>query len=350
MTEFLDGKDLADKIREVVTGDNVKCAVAFWGKDMAAELGVKPDWKFICDVKMGGTSADALRALGAPNNKNLRHIEYLHAKVYISSVGVVIGSANASFNALGLGSREPKLTEVGVFYEPMSKLWKKANEWFDDLLWDGAEVDDKVIAEAERTYTPPHHDLPDTSLLDLIQRNIKIFDELDFRFLIASEWVLDPTKAARDSVEAAVQRSGEDFLDKAGLSKVLINWPENRLFEGWPVTTTLGPGHFFEFFVRKAESERAVVIHELREGYSYTNEGKTNFYTHEADAEILKLVSGSLGLGENRNWSNVPMNDDDWKVITKIRDDYCEGYRRGIFTPQKFANLITKARGDLKQA
>lgn len=103
VARFIAGSDLADAIRDVLGGNNVRCAVAFWGTGAEALLdqatGDQP--RIICDVTLGGTSPNALRALGAPENDRLRYVPSLHAKVYISDRGAIVGSANASQNGVG---------------------------------------------------------------------------------------------------------------------------------------------------------------------------------------------------------------------------------------------------------
>lgn len=83
MSQFLVGGDLTAAIKNMLGGDKVRCAVAFWGK--GAEKLFAPPAKarprIICDVTLGGTSPNALRSLGAPENNQLRHIPSLHAKI-----------------------------------------------------------------------------------------------------------------------------------------------------------------------------------------------------------------------------------------------------------------------------
>ena len=104
MALFLTDRDLATVIKNVLGGSDVRCAVAFWGRGIEAlfpQTTVNQP-RIICDVVLGGTSPDVLRALGAPRNDFLRHIPRLHAKVYISDRGAIVGSANASQNGIGL--------------------------------------------------------------------------------------------------------------------------------------------------------------------------------------------------------------------------------------------------------
>lgn len=72
---------------------------------------------------MGGTNPSELEALGAPKNKNLRHLPGLHAKVYLSHDGLITGSANASNNGIGF-IEVARLLEAGTFHPPESETWR----------------------------------------------------------------------------------------------------------------------------------------------------------------------------------------------------------------------------------
>ncbi len=154
--EFLAAEDLSGRIRKVCSGDDVKCAVAFWGNNAEVELFNPPqieakEFKIICDISMGGTNPETIKQLGAPENPNLKHIEGLHAKVYISNSGCVIGSANASDNGVGF-QNSAKHLEAGVFHLPRSKVWEKARKWFEKTFKVAKPLDAKAFDECERRW------------------------------------------------------------------------------------------------------------------------------------------------------------------------------------------------------
>jgi hypothetical protein len=95
MAEFLTGTDLSAKIRDLLSGTNLRCAVAFWGDGAAKLLCTcsaenSKDAKIVCDLSMGGTYPPELKKLGAPHNNKLRFLNGLHAKVYISDAGLLL--------------------------------------------------------------------------------------------------------------------------------------------------------------------------------------------------------------------------------------------------------------------
>lgn len=191
MGEFLAGNDLSRKVKEVVKGDSVRCAVAFWGRGADAELfcannNAPNDMKIVCDVSMGGTNPDTLRALGAPQNKKIKSHDGLHSKVYISSAGAIIGSANASNNGIGFLDNGALHLEAGVFVEKNSVEWTAASKWFN-----------KLFASSQ---------LISTDSLELCERRWKSRAKATSAFYM-------PNLAAKFGFEVAIQSHPEFFGD-----------------------------------------------------------------------------------------------------------------------------------------
>ncbi len=118
--EILHGKDLADAIFSLFAKPGrLRCAVAFWGPSLA-KLAFDRKAEVVLDISMGGTSRNALKAFGLrkkklPNAKSrVTVLDKLHAKIFIGEQLAIIGSANASRNALGFDGRVPALLEAGV--------------------------------------------------------------------------------------------------------------------------------------------------------------------------------------------------------------------------------------------
>lgn len=149
---FVAGNDLSKAVTRVIGGDDVGCAVAFWGIGAKAFLDAagaqSGRFRVVCDTSMGGTHPDALRSLGAPGDPSIRYHDGLHAKVYVSNAGVVVGSANASNNGIGFGAGGPRLAEAGTFHQPGSDVWKSARSWFDQLHSDASVVDEAALDRA----------------------------------------------------------------------------------------------------------------------------------------------------------------------------------------------------------
>jgi len=121
--QILNGTDLAAAVMELFEGQGrPRCAVAFWGPRLAQRARSR-NAEVILDISMGGTSRNALMAFGLEESElpivdsKVRVLDGLHAKIFIDEQRAIIGSANASCNALGWDGRAPSLEEAGVLID-----------------------------------------------------------------------------------------------------------------------------------------------------------------------------------------------------------------------------------------
>jgi len=157
MAEFLYGEALGQKIREVVHGAELRCAVAFWGGDAVSNLfGTdaleREDVWIVCDISMGNTNPTTLRKMIKHYPKNHGHVLGLHAKVYHSNAGMVVGSANASHNGIGFGGQAARHLETGIHHGSEAACWEAAREWFDKLWENSIALNETAITSADRTW------------------------------------------------------------------------------------------------------------------------------------------------------------------------------------------------------
>lgn len=155
MTRFLSGNELSREIAKVLAGNDICCAVAFWGAGATDHLFPrKKDIKtarIICDTSMGGSNPAELRRLKALTNDNLKHADRLHAKVYVSNSGAIVCSANASANGLGFMG-DALFLEAGVFLETSSAAYRNAKAWFEKTWAASKAVDEPAIKAAEHLW------------------------------------------------------------------------------------------------------------------------------------------------------------------------------------------------------
>lgn len=148
--EYLTGKELSQRIREVMAGDNPWMCVAFLGPTWAKELfdgaALPESLRVVCDLRMGLTVQKALRVGGAPNNTRLRHLpdQQMHAKIYASDNGAVVCSANASHAALSSEGR----VEDGVWLPPEGQAYSTAQNTFETRYSKAEPVGADALANA----------------------------------------------------------------------------------------------------------------------------------------------------------------------------------------------------------
>jgi hypothetical protein len=200
--KLLSGQALATAIRELFNSKGaLRCAVAFWGPEMAA-LAARRSAKVVLDVAMKGTSQNAMKALGVPNKTNVRVLDYLHSKLYIGEDHAILASANASHNAIGSGINPPLLREAGILIDRIEKpgLYRELEQLFGQY-WDESRVatqDDLERAVktsrilAARDQVTGNNDF--SSVLDAVLANPDGFERTAFVF--ADVQLREPDKAS----------------------------------------------------------------------------------------------------------------------------------------------------------
>lgn len=242
MSEFLHGRALSDRIKQVTSGRDVWCAVAFWGH-RAAELFTEDllDAHVVCDISLGGTSERALREMGAPGNPNLRVHDGLHAKVYLSDTGLIVGSANASKNGIGFGAASPGYLEAGVFSQANSDAWRAAKVWIVKLYKAASAIDEAEVLRARKLYVPKvggelSLSITPGSLLELAIAKPEVFDGIGFVF------------SSREHPDGAVDAAIERVSEEAGSDDDFKDWKPARIYTDWDEDqVTRWPKQFFGF-------------------------------------------------------------------------------------------------------
>lgn len=293
MAEFLFDESLARRIRKVVAGENVRCAVAFWGNhDLGVELEEMVDWEIICDLSMGGTCPKALETMKAPNNRKLKHCPGLHAKVYISNLGVVVGSANASARALGFDGQPAALSEAGVFHDANTSVWKSVSRWFDDLYDNAAQVDADALKEAARRYRPPvfgfERNLNEMTILAQIAAEPGYYEKIDVGFVIIERGTT-PEQRQKAIVDA------RDLFQESNISAHdQQNWHHGDVFIGWENLNNLR-GRIAEFFIGPNDGvtvyNREIVVQDRHNGNFFTKKLRPRIRTINNRAFPERLVA-----------------------------------------------------------
>jgi hypothetical protein len=198
--------------------------VAFWGPALA-KIAHARRANIVLDIAMGGTSRNALRELNIPQdandpeNRKIMVLDGLHAKLYVSDSRAIVGSANASRNALGDGSDAPALLEAGVLIDRGE----------DSQAYDAAA---RLFGQyCKKAHVATHEDF---------ERAVKVSTIVGARdgapasangFSVLNELLLDPVRFAgaififgdaeieAEDKTAADQAYGADFEDDKGAAR-----------------------------------------------------------------------------------------------------------------------------------
>lgn len=344
MAEFLTDEALTEAIRHVVGGKGVKCAVAFWGNhgffEAEALGGVTKDWQIICDIQMGGTSRDALVKLGAPTEPNLKFRNGLHAKVYISDRGVVVGSANASARGLGVGDNPASLLEAGMFHKHGGKAWRDATVWFDEIFGKADQVDETALREADRRYRPPlgiSVKNSGMSLLEQVKSKPDYFAEQQISFAISTH------EATPNELKIAADQSYEARGPQNLTREELYAWPPTHIFHDWLETDIQTMDKFIvEFYIGKND-EVQIFYHRIVHRFERVSEnGNGHVYTKDP---IGSPVGVDSIITTDRPQSLSVSDRTALICISKARLPLQHGQKSagGIFRARKFSELLDQA-------
>jgi HKD family nuclease len=157
---FLSSKNYLEQFRYLVkNSENLSLAVAFWGK--GADTLIEKEWtgktlRILCNLGSGGTNPKVIR-----NLLKLRELrpgmqillqDDLHAKVAVSDVAAIVGSANLSANGLGFEDVECiNWQEAGMLVNDIVQV-SELQQWFDEQWARGEEVTEERLASDEEQW------------------------------------------------------------------------------------------------------------------------------------------------------------------------------------------------------
>lgn len=155
MLALLTEKNMPSAITKLVNGaSDVRLAIAFWGDGAVKKLGIKDAKQvtIICNIRSGSCNPVEIERLRELSQITVFTHDDLHAKVYLTPHGAVVGSSNASANGLA---------EEG----PTAEGWREANlqtddcaiinllgKWFAERLSESERVTPELIEEASELW------------------------------------------------------------------------------------------------------------------------------------------------------------------------------------------------------
>lgn len=150
---FLTETDALGEIRSLIgNASKTKIAVAFWGIGAVERLGLDGDGvdaEIICNLDSGACNpAEIERLLGLPGVRLRAHAS-LHAKVYWTAGGAVLGSSNASTNGLALASDAAGAWSEANVRLDREDILDQIERWFDEEFENGYEIQPEDLDRAK---------------------------------------------------------------------------------------------------------------------------------------------------------------------------------------------------------
>ncbi|MDA8246102.1 phospholipase D family protein [Acidithiobacillus sp.] len=227
MAHLIDNQQhLAEWVRN--QRDNIDIAVAFWGDGAIEMLGLSPEraFRILLDLGTGGTNPNEVRKLLKIAPKSVRCVDRLHAKAYIAEKELVVGSANASANGLGLeGGEATRWHELGLRTDDVSAV-KEAKGWFDRQWRSAKLIDDEMLQAAEKAWKNRQRTRPmstaqkKTNLLEAVRANPSEFTNRRIWVTVIFE---DLSKEARKELKEIKKEIGYEPLVFEDWSSMPVN-------------------------------------------------------------------------------------------------------------------------------
>ena len=195
-----------------------------------AESLASKDVVIVCDLMSGACNPDEIerlqKTLGKPG---VRTRDRLHAKVWLTDRGAIVGSSNVSANGLGFEGDELKGSiEANVFIDD-AKTLAGIGHWFENDVMDQArEITKADLKEARRRRKDrlPSRPLLSTerSLLDVLRKDPSTLAKRNFVVWILEIPALDPwasrtlksEQKARSNSHILCWQDVEDPVPRAG--------------------------------------------------------------------------------------------------------------------------------------
>jgi hypothetical protein len=206
--------------------EKVAMAVAFWG-DGAEKM--FNGWhgtssRLICNLALGGTNPDAIVKLQQLPNTEVRHLSDLHAKLIVTENHVIVGSANASANGLGLEAGEIAGWREAGIASTEAALVQSAEDWFEGQWASSKPITPSDLKRAKTEWEKRRHVRPrnDTSK-SFMEQTAESLKDRPIYFVIYRH---DVSERASEELSRVKQQTN---LARAGL----ISSDQLDVFEGW---------------------------------------------------------------------------------------------------------------------
>lgn len=299
---FLAGDKVAEEfMRLAKQSKSLDLAVAYWGTGATDRLGLltpamekMPSRRVICNLKCGATNPEEIKKL-QKHGCDVRYLDDLHAKVYLTDSGVIIGSSNASTNGLAQEEDEKCLREGNVLLIDQDFIGNIMEPWFNEQWKDAKEIKENDLSEAQRRYDEARSSRPVIEKMSLIDVVTKFPNRLRGRniWFVADEWHGETTLGAVNDVKKKVGGDWEkeyviyeygDIALKSKNGSLVIDFNLNKI-EADPAAGL----HFYE----KCETVKNDAVYYSRWKIIQDKEVEKHFlygYTKEDEVRFMKMI------------------------------------------------------------
>jgi hypothetical protein len=166
MQKFITEQSLLKEVRKLIhSSDDARLAVAYWGRDAMVSLRLKSPAKIrlICDLNSGACNPHEIALIKA-QKYDILTLDDLHAKVYWTPKGVIVGSSNASAGGYTTLDKKQANFEANLFTDD-PKIVKEIGSWFEEGWARSKTITKNMICAAKKKYQDRPPRPPGSTLL-----------------------------------------------------------------------------------------------------------------------------------------------------------------------------------------
>lgn len=167
-------------------------AVAFWGEGSATQLKIQKNsnTRIICNLESGACNPDEIEKLR--RLANIKTQKELHAKVYSTKKGAIIGSSNASTNGLAIPASDARWWREANVVVNNKRILARIAKWFEKEWSDAKTITDSDIQRArvqwgKRSSMAPHRKKKGETLIAALKSNPELLKATKIYCLVYSE-------------------------------------------------------------------------------------------------------------------------------------------------------------------
>ncbi|MBF0413565.1 MAG: phospholipase D family protein [Desulfamplus sp.] len=169
---FISEDQNTQTIIKLIQSDSEKLlAVAFIGSGFSNI--VNGNVRIICNLTSGATNPIEVKKLLKVSKIKIRNNSKLHAKVYIGTDSLIVGSANLSTNGIALEEESANWIEASIQTTQKEDI-KNATIWFNKLWSESDNITEQMLNDAMTLFKKKRNDRPKCSkaIHSLMDRDI----------------------------------------------------------------------------------------------------------------------------------------------------------------------------------
>ena len=142
------------EIKKLGKGQKVRFAVAFWGTASAKNLEIEAtaEAEILCNLQSGCCDPDEIAKLTNMDGVTVLAHPSLHAKVYLSPHGALVGSSNASTNGLAMDANMARGWREANLLVKDEQLLADLGIWFTERWAEGKRITVPMLAAAKKKW------------------------------------------------------------------------------------------------------------------------------------------------------------------------------------------------------